>query len=111
VSGSGATFTWADAGFLEKQNVQPWSDMPVWIPGEGEDRRAGRVSNAKAVGRGLAFRPVEDTVRDTLAWWKAQPAERQAKLRAGVTAEREREVLALWHQQQATAPRTAASEG
>src|SRR5947209_2859246 len=26
-----ATFTWADADFLEAQKVSPWSDMPVWV--------------------------------------------------------------------------------
>lgn len=106
--GNKATLTWADTGFLEKHNVQPWGDMPVWIPGTGEDKGMGRVSNAKAVALGMTFRPVEDTVRDTLAWWKAQPPERQAKLRAGLTAEREREVLAAWHQEKGGAPRAAA---
>ena len=38
-----------------------------------------------------------DTARDTLAWFKSQPPDRQAKLRAGLSAEREAEVLAAWH--------------
>jgi 2'-hydroxyisoflavone reductase len=98
-SGSDATVTWVDAAFLEKHNVQPWGDMPVWIPSDpGEDRSKGRVSNARAVALGMTFRPVEDTVRDTLAWWKTLPPERQGKLRAGLSPEREREVLAAWRQ-------------
>src|SRR5689334_21102242 len=32
-----ARFTWVDAAFLEKEKVEPWSDMPVWVPAHGED--------------------------------------------------------------------------
>jgi 2'-hydroxyisoflavone reductase len=103
-SGADATLTWVDTAFLEKHNVQPWGDMPVWIPRDpGEDKSQGRVSNARAVGLGMTFRPVEDTVRDTLAWWKTLPAERTGKLRAGLAPEREREVLAAWHQEKGRA--------
>ena len=104
-SGSNATFTWADAAFLERQNVRPWMDMPVWMPPTGELAGMSSVSNAKAMARGLKFRPVLDTARDTLTWFNGLPPERQAELRkrAGLTPEREREVLAAWHQQQAGA--------
>jgi len=101
-SGSDATFTWAEAAFLEEQKVRPWSDMPVWIPRSSEEVGGmGRVSNARALARGLTFRPVEDTARDTLAWFKTQPPERQEKLRSGLTPEREREVLTAWQQRAA----------
>ena len=96
---SSAKFTWVNADFLEKQNVAPWSDMPVWIPPRGEDGGGTRISIKRALENGLTFRPLETTARDTLAWFKSQPAERQAKLKAGLTAERETEVLAEWHKQ------------
>ncbi|WP_164017893.1 SDR family oxidoreductase [Pyxidicoccus trucidator] len=102
-TGSDASFTWVDAAFLEKQKVAPWQDMPVWIPRSSEEKGLGRVSIAKALATGLTFRPTADTVRDTVAWFKTQPPERQAKLGAGVTAEREKEVLAAWHQEKGTA--------
>ncbi|HZI10387.1 MAG TPA: SDR family oxidoreductase [Myxococcus sp.] len=104
-SGSNATFTWADAAFLEKHKVRPWMDMPVWVPAEGEMAGMSAVSNARAVARGLKFRPVVDTARDTLTWFNGLPAERQTELRkrAGLPPEREREVLAAWHQQRAGA--------
>ena len=100
-SGSNATFTWADAAFLEAQKVSAWSDLPCWLPPTGEDAHGNEVSNAKAVGKGLVFRPLKDTCKDTLAWWKTLPADRQAKLKAGLTAEREAAVLAAWHEAQA----------
>ena len=57
----------------------------------------GYFSRDRAVAKGLTFRPLADTARDTLAWFKTLPAERQAKLQAGISSEREREVLAAWH--------------
>jgi len=47
------------------------------------------------------FRPLADTARDTLTWFKAQKPERQAKLRAGLPPEREKEVLAALHKEPA----------
>jgi 2'-hydroxyisoflavone reductase len=38
-----------------------------------------------------------ETARDTLAFHRSRPAERQAALTAGLKPEREAEVLAAWH--------------
>jgi 2'-hydroxyisoflavone reductase len=83
--------------FLAQHKVEAWSDMPVWVPSESEDKYLSRIDVAKSTALGLRFRPVAETARDTLAWWKAQPAERQGKLRAGLDAEREKSVLTAWH--------------
>ncbi|MEN3369033.1 MAG: hypothetical protein V7609_1176 [Verrucomicrobiota bacterium] len=96
---SNANFTWVNADFLEAQKVAPWSDMPVWVPPRGEEGGMGRISIKWALGKGLTFRPLAETARDTLVWFKSQPPERQ-KLKAGISAEREAEVLAAWHKQQ-----------
>ncbi len=97
VAKSDATFTWVDAAFLEKEKVSPWGDMPAWIPAAGDDAAFGRVSSAKAKAAGLKYRPLDDTVRDTLAWLKTEPQEHQAKLKSGISPEREAEVLKDWH--------------
>lgn len=94
---SNAKLTWVTTDFLESQKVSPWSDMPVWVPPRGEEGGMGRISIERAVGKGLTFRPLAETARDTLAWFKSQTAERQAKLKAGLSPEREAEVLAAWH--------------
>jgi 2'-hydroxyisoflavone reductase len=94
-AGGDARLTWVPAPFLEKAGVAPWSDMPVWVPA-GPDAGFAQMSNARAVAAGLRFRPAAETARDTLAWWRTLPEERRAKLRAGLSAEREGEVLARW---------------
>jgi 2'-hydroxyisoflavone reductase len=91
---SKATFTWADVEFLKQQKVEAWSDMPVWA---GDELGMSRTNINRALAKGLTFRPLADTARDALAWFKAQKPERQAKLKAGLTPERETEVLAALH--------------
>ena len=97
---SNATFTWADADFLKAQNVRPWADMPTWVPPRGPSIGFSQINVQKALSKGLTFRSIADTTRATLDWFHQQPAERQAKLRAGLTADRETAVLAAWHAQQ-----------
>lgn len=94
---SNAKFTWVDADFLEAQKVAPWSDMPVWIPPRGEEAGGNQISNQRAVAKGLAFRALAETTRDTIKWLKSKSQDRQSKLKAGLTPEREAEVLAAWH--------------
>jgi 2'-hydroxyisoflavone reductase len=91
-----APLTWVPAAFLEKEKVEAWSDMPVWIPAGGPESGMSQVSIARAVVAGLRFRPLAETSRDTLAWWNGLPADRRGKPRAGLSREREKQVLAAW---------------
>ncbi|MGH7323707.1 MAG: hypothetical protein ACREJ9_03575 [Candidatus Rokuibacteriota bacterium] len=91
-----ATFTWVPAEFLRGHNVREWSDMPVWVPPRPDKAGFLRVSIGRALAKGLTFRPLAVTARDTLAWHKSRPPERQQNLRAGLTLEREKAVLAAW---------------
>ena len=95
---SSATFTWLPAEFLQQQKVEAWSDMPVWA---GDELGLARTKIDRALAKGLTFRPVAETARDTLAWFKSLPQDRQSKLRAGLTPEREAGVLAAWKKQRA----------
>lgn len=92
-------FTWVPATFLDKQNVSAWSDMPVWLPPVSEYAGTGLRSNARAKATGLTFRPLADTARATLEYHESRDAERKAKLKAGLAAEREAQVLAAWKEQ------------
>ncbi|MBL9104965.1 MAG: NAD-dependent epimerase/dehydratase family protein [Myxococcales bacterium] len=107
VSASDATFTWADAKWLESQQVSPWSDMPAWVPPEGDGIGLGTVSSARAIAHGLTYRPLDETLRATLDWWQTLPPERRAKMRAGISREREAAVLAAWHRDHPAAGKPA----
>jgi len=95
VSGSDANFRWASYEFLQQHQVAPWSDMPVWVP-DTEEPGFSRIDVSKAIHAGLRFRPLEETIRDTIAWAETRPADH--KWRAGLTPEREQELLALLNQ-------------
>lgn len=97
VAANTATLTWVAAAFLARQNVAPWQDMPAWMPASGDEAGFGRISAVKAKAVGLVYRPLENTVRDTLVWSGTWPPARRARLRAGLSAEREAEVLNAWH--------------
>jgi 2'-hydroxyisoflavone reductase len=96
-SKSDAKLVWVDYKFLEKQKIDGWSDMPVWVAPTPDNLGFSSLNCKKAIDRGLVFRPVGDTVKDTIAWYEAEPEERRKKkMRAGVAPEREAEVLAAW---------------
>lgn len=95
--GSNATFTWVAQDFLREQRVRGWADLPVWVQQGPDTAGFMTASVAAAVAGGLTYRPLDVTARDTLAYHKSRPPERQAKLSAGLTAEREAEVLKAWH--------------
>jgi len=93
VSGSDAQFKWTSLDFMTQNNVAPWSDMPAYIPDVGEDAEFAKVDVSKAIKAGLKFRPLQETVRDTLAWANTRPVDHE--WRAGLQEERERELLKL----------------
>ena len=93
---SEARIVWVPADFLEAQQVSAWSDLPVWVPGQGESAGFARRDIRRALAAGLAFRPLATTAADTLAWFREQPPARQGKLRSGLAAEREAALLERW---------------
>jgi 2'-hydroxyisoflavone reductase len=79
--------------FLAKHEVQPWSDLPLWIPASSEYAGITNASSERAMHAGLTVRAIDETVRDTLAW--ARTAEKHpGGLKAGLEPQRESEVLA-----------------
>lgn len=100
VTTAGAQFTWVPWEFLEEQGVRPWRHMTVWQPPYGRTAGYQRRKAEKAIAKGLTFRPLAVTARDTLDWHKTRPPEQQAAtLRGeinGLSMAREAEVLAAW---------------
>jgi 2'-hydroxyisoflavone reductase len=93
-SESDAQFVWASDEFLVKNNVGAWKEMPLWIP-ETDPDAAGffSISVDKALAAGLSYRPLFETISDTLAWARTRPAD--YTWRAGLSREREAHLLDL----------------
>ncbi|HEY7692740.1 MAG TPA: NAD-dependent epimerase/dehydratase family protein [Gaiellaceae bacterium] len=73
--------------FLAEQGVEGWSDLPCWIPSSAVDHAAFQlVPVDRAVAAGLSFRPLAETAQDVPEWTG----------KAGLSAEREGELLAAW---------------
>ncbi len=62
---------------------------PLWLPEEYNGIFA--VKNDKAITAGLTFRPLADTISDTLMWDAARSS--NAERRAGLKQEREQQLL------------------
>lgn len=99
VTGSGATLTWVDGAFLEGESVEPWTDLPLWLP---EHLGVGGMLDAddtRARELGLTARPVDDTIRDTLADAGDRPPPRDfgtGLTPGGLDPDRETALLAAW---------------
>ena len=106
VTTSGAQFTWVPAEFLTEQKIRGWSNMPVWVPDRPDNVAFSRRKIDKALAAGLTFRPLAVTAKETIDWNKTRPAEELQALSegkiAGISAQREADVLAAWKAKQAT---------
>ena len=89
-------FIWPGTDFLLEQRVRPYTDLPVWQPPRNGREGFARFDITPEIRSGLTFRPLAVTARDTLDWFRTLPAARQAELKAGMTPEREKELIALW---------------
>ncbi|WP_423800904.1 SDR family oxidoreductase [Neobacillus sp. SAB-20_R2A] len=100
VANSECEWVWADEQFLLKRNVQPWTEMPLWVPENFPLERETEpwkgsfsINIEKAVKAGLVTRSLEETIKDVYEWLKAR---QQHNLKAGVSREREQEMLEAW---------------
>ena len=87
------TLTWGSEEFLQENKVGAYREMPLWIPREGRSV----VANGMAQEKGMRFRPIAETIRDTLQWAKTERGDKPFS--TGVKPERETELLAKWHAQ------------
>jgi nucleoside-diphosphate-sugar epimerase len=89
------TFTYVDDyDFLAAHKIDeaiPWAML------RGNDDGMMSIKNGRAIKAGLTFRPLDVTVRDTLAWWPTVPEARRTKPRFTITPELEAKALADWH--------------
>lgn len=98
VSGSDTFFTWIDEDFLLKDQAVALSELPLWLPEKAAPHLKGfmLVNCDKALAAGLKFRPLAQTIRDTLFWRRESLADKP--LQAGLDAEKEQTLLLRWHE-------------
>lgn len=87
--GGDARLVWVDDRRVLDAGVQPWMELPLWLPSEPEYAYFMRGDISRALAAGLAFRPLEETARDTLAWSREAGEQRPT-----LSREKERELLA-----------------
>ena len=93
LTGSNARFTWVDSEWLAAQDVEEWTEIPLWSTGPSTFQHDADA----AVAAGLRWRPLRDTVADTWAWQQGiaggwQTAERTP----GLDPAKEAQLLAAW---------------
>ncbi|WP_412515661.1 NAD-dependent epimerase/dehydratase family protein [Actinomadura madurae] len=67
-TGSDAELVWTAPETILEAGIQPWVQLPVWLP-PGDDYDTLHQANVqKALNTGLHCRPVQETVTDTWEW-------------------------------------------
>ncbi|HEY9723648.1 MAG TPA: NAD-dependent epimerase/dehydratase family protein [Oscillatoriaceae cyanobacterium] len=84
---------WADTAWLEAQQALSSENFPLWVPEEALG--FAQADASRAIAHGLRFRPLAETMRDTLAWHRTRPV--GTALKAGLAPEEEARLLAAWH--------------
>jgi 2'-hydroxyisoflavone reductase len=77
-----------DDAFLREQGIE--SELPLWAGDDPDWAAWASIDVRKAIGAGLTFRAVDDTVAATLAETAIVPG-------IGLDPERESQLLAAWH--------------
>jgi 2'-hydroxyisoflavone reductase len=75
--GSDVSFTWLDNPFLEAHSIS-LDKFPLYAPPTGDTAGFHRSSIARALARGLSFRPLLMTAKATLDWYQSLPPNIQA---------------------------------
>lgn len=101
-TGSDASLTWVDDAFLVEREVEPWSELPLWMPPGQDGDHVWDAETAAAEAAGLRVRPVGESVRDTWAWMRSggrvpdEPPHDHLP-RHGIDPDKEARILAEWH--------------
>ncbi len=90
-----STLTWVSAEFIAANQITPFLELPLWIPPAMPGLLT--VDCSRAIAAGLTFRSFDETIQATLDWHATRPVDYQ--LKAGLSSDRETELLVAWHQQ------------
>jgi 2'-hydroxyisoflavone reductase len=97
VTGANANIHYLAGKFLLEHNVNPWmgpDSLPLWLGNDPTEAGFSQLNINKALEAGLKIRPLEQTVRDTLAWANTRGSDHEWK--SGLSPKRETELLELF---------------
>lgn len=97
VTGGRADLRWTAPEAVLAAGIEPWTELPIWLPpGELHDA-LHRGNTAKALAAGLRCRPVAETVAGTWAWLQmlgGSAPQRPDRPPVGLDPEKEARLLA-----------------
>ena len=96
ITSTPSTFHWVDWDFLIGEGEVAQRTLAFWQPPRGRYLNYGLTDNRRAIARGLKFRPLAKIAADTLDWHRKRSAAQQQNLRAGLSRDREAELLHKW---------------
>jgi 2'-hydroxyisoflavone reductase len=95
-TGSDAELRWTDAETILAAGVEPWTELPIWLPPGEAHETMHQAEVSKAIKAGLSIRPLAETVNDTWEWLQAvggTAPQRADRPHVGLDAEREAAIL------------------
>lgn len=92
VVGVNVDLHWVEDSFLVAKDLAPYTQIPLWLP--PEIKYFNSVDCRRALGDGLAFRPLNATIRDTDDWDRERGD--GVVLKAGLEARQEASLLREW---------------
>ena len=101
VTGVAVDPVWVDEPFIEKYDAGAKRGLPLFHAASGDSPQIFRTSGSSARAAGLHNRPIRETIRDLMSWWKSLPDERTSNPKSGLTADREAELIAAWKEEHA----------
>ncbi len=77
--GAKVSFAWIENAFLVANKIRE-GQFPLYEPPTGATAGFHRCSISRALARGLKFRPVADTAKATLEWYRSLSADLQGRV-------------------------------
>ena len=96
VTGSTGTVRWVDSAALVEAGVEPWMQLPIWLPAGEDHETMHQADVSKAMAAALRIRPLAETVADTWEWLQSiggVAPQRPDRPPVGLDAARERELI------------------
>jgi 2'-hydroxyisoflavone reductase len=89
--GSNKEYIWIEDEFLLEKEVAVFTELPLWLP-ESDEQWTGffQVNGQKAIDAGLSFRPLTETIEETLVWSQL----REDPSKVGIDPDKEQDIIA-----------------